>query len=229
MATIQKIILVIEDEIPIREMLQFILAQAGFTVKEASDGKQAMHFLAEQIPDLILLDWMLPGMSGIEIARQLKKNQRTTNIPLILLTARASEDNKVKGLETGADDYITKPFSPRELIARIQAVLRRTSPTAEYLEANGLRIDLAAHRVSLQGKFIQIGPKEYQLLHFFMCHPQRVYSREQLLNRVWKNPLEIDERSVDVCIRRLRKALSPTHQHLIETVRGSGYRFATSK
>ena len=224
-----KFILIIEDEAPIREMLRFILTQAGFAVLEAEDGKKAMHLLASQIPDLILLDWMLPGMSGIDIARSLKSDQRTADIPLIMLTARAAEDNKIKGLEIGADDYIVKPFSPRELIARINAVLRRVFPASECLENKGLRLELTTQRVTIDSVLVKIGNKEYRLLRFLMSHPGRVYNRMQLLDRVWNGETDIDERSVDVCVRRIRKALGPQYQQLIETVHGTGYRYAQGK
>jgi two-component system phosphate regulon response regulator PhoB len=220
----KKTILIIEDEAPIREMLRFILTQADFIVTEAEDNKQAMAYLFAKRPDLILLDWMLPGVSGIEIARHLKKDQRTKDIPLIMLTARATEDNKVKGLEVGADDYIVKPFSPRELVARINAVFRRLSPSAEQLTIAGLRLDPESQRLFIEEAEIKIGTRDYQLLYFLMGHPGRVYTRAQLLDRVWQTNEDLDERAVDACIRRLRKALGAVYQQIIETVHGTGYR-----
>lgn len=225
-----KRILIIEDEQPIREMICFALENAGFEIHEAADARQAQVMIAEALPDLILLDWMLPGVSGIEYARRLKKEDLTKEIPIIMLTARTEEEDKVQGLESGADDYVTKPFSPRELVARIKAVLRRGGPPAEdeILKANELSLDTASHRVSVGDKSLEIGPTEYRLLEFFMSHPERVYSRGQLLDRVWGSNVYVEERTVDVHIRRLRKLLEPHgHDALIQTVRGSGYRFST--
>ncbi len=225
-----KCILIVEDEQPIREMVMFALAGAGFEVREAADSRQAQGIIAERLPDLVLLDWMLPGLSGIDFARRLKKEDLTRELPVIMLTARAEEEDTIQGLESGADDYITKPFSPRELVARIRAVLRRGGPAAEneILSANGLSLDLASHRVSAGETLLEVGPTEYRLLEFFMSHPERVYSRSQLLDRVWGSNVYVEERTVDVHIRRLRKALEPHgHDALIQTVRGSGYRFST--
>ena len=225
-----KRILVVEDEQPIREMVIFALANAGYEAQEAADARQAQTVIAERLPDLILLDWMLPGVSGIDFARRLKKEELTRELPIIMLTARAEEEDKVHGLESGADDYITKPFSPRELVARIRAVLRRGGPAAddEILRANNLSLDLASHRVSVGDTLLEMGPTEYRLLEFFMAHPERVYSRGQLLDRVWGGAVYVEERTVDVHIRRLRKALEPHgHDALIQTVRGAGYRFST--
>jgi len=225
-----KRVLIIEDEQPIREMICFALENAGFEIQEAADARQAQVVIAEALPDLILLDWMLPGVSGIEYARRLKKEDLTKEIPIIMLTARTEEEDKVQGLESGADDYVTKPFSPRELVARIKAVLRRGGPPAEdeILKANELLLDTASHRVSVGDKSLEIGPTEYRLLEFFMSHPERVYSRGQLLDRVWGSNVYVEERTVDVHIRRLRKVLeSHGHDALIQTVRGSGYRFST--
>lgn len=225
-----KRILIIEDEQPIREMICFALENAGFEIQQAADVRQAQLMIAEALPDLILLDWMLPGISGIDYARRLKKEDLTREIPIIMLTARTEEEHKVQGLESGADDYVTKPFSPRELAARIKAVLRRGGPPAEdeILKANELLLDTASHRVSVGATMLEIGPTEYRLLEFFMSHPERVYSRGQLLDRVWGSNVYVEERTVDVHIRRLRKALEP-HEHdaLIQTVRGAGYRFST--
>ncbi len=225
-----KCILIVEDEQPIREMVMFALAGAGYEVREAADSRQAQGIIAERLPDLVLLDWMLPGISGIDFARRLKKEELTRDLPVIMLTARAEEEDTIQGLESGADDYITKPFSPRELVARIRAVLRRGGPAAEneILSANGLSLDLASHRVSAGETLLEMGPTEYRLLEFFMSHPERVYSRSQLLDRVWGSNVYVEERTVDVHIRRLRKALEPHgHDALIQTVRGAGYRFST--
>ncbi len=225
-----KRILIVEDEQPIREMIGFALGSMGYEIDEAGDSRQAQTAIANQRPDLILLDWMLPGVSGIDLARRLKKEELTREIPIIMLTARAEEEDKVHGLESGADDYITKPFSPRELVARIKAVLRRGGPAGEdeMLSANGLNLDTASHRVTSNGANVEIGPTEYRLLEFFMSHPERVYSRSQLLDRVWGSNVYVEERTVDVHIRRLRKALEPYgHEGMIQTVRGAGYRFST--
>ncbi len=225
-----KRILIVEDEQPIREMVMFALAGAGYDVREAADAREAQARIAERLPDLILLDWMLPGISGIDFARRLKRDELTRDLPVIMLTARAEEEDKVQGLESGSDDYITKPFSPRELVARIRAVMRRGGPGAEdeILRANSLSLDLASHRVSAGEALLDIGPTEYRLLEFFMSHPERVYSRNQLLDRVWGSNVYVEERTVDVHIRRLRKVLEPHgHDALIQTVRGAGYRFST--
>ena len=225
-----KRILIVEDEQPIREMVVFALAGAGYEMREAADARQAQASIAECLPDLVLLDWMLPGISGIDFARRLKRDDLTRELPVIMLTARAEEEDKVQGLESGADDYITKPFSPRELVARIRAVLRRGGPAAEdeILRASGLSLDLASHRVSAGETLLEMGPTEYRLLEFFMSHPERVYSRGQLLDRVWGSNVYVEERTVDVHIRRLRKALEPHgYDALIQTVRGAGYRFST--
>lgn len=225
-----KRILIVEDEQPIREMVMFALAGAGYEVREAADAREAQASIAERLPDLILLDWMLPGISGIDFARRLKRDELTRELPVIMLTARAEEEDKVQGLESGSDDYITKPFSPRELVARIRAVMRRGGPGAEdeILRANGLSLDLASHRVSADETLLDIGPTEYRLLEFFMSHPERVYSRGQLLDRVWGSNVYVEERTVDVHIRRLRKVLEPhSYDTLIQTVRGAGYRFST--
>ena len=227
-----KNILIVEDEAPIREMVGFAVGNAGFEISEAGDAHQAQVAIADQRPDLILLDWMLPGMSGIELARRLKRGDATRDVPIILLTARGEEESKVKGLEAGADDYVVKPFSPRELVARIKAVLRRVSPDgeAERLEVNGLTLDAAGHRVVADGNEVHLGPTEYRLLQFFMTHPERVYSRGQLLDRVWGGNVYIEERTVDVHIRRLRKALAPfDYDRFVQTVRGSGYRFSPNE
>ena len=223
-------ILIVEDEQAIREMVMFALASAGYEAQEAADARQAELLLNSRLPDLLLLDWMLPGISGIEYARRLKKAELTRELPIIMLTARTEEEDKIQGLESGADDYITKPFSPRELVARIRAVLRRGGPAMEdeILRAGELALDLASHRVSIGDTALEMGPTEYRLLEFFMGHPERVYSRSQLLDRVWGSNVYVEERTVDVHIRRLRKALEPHgHEALIQTVRGAGYRFST--
>ena len=225
-----KRILLVEDEAAIREMLVMALERAGFAVVEAANSQQAQDALAEQLPDLILLDWMLPGTSGIELAHRWKKQELTREIPIIMLTARSEEDDRVRGFDVGADDYVTKPFSPRELIARIKAVLRRTvgHGEEEALEVNGLVLDPVSHRVTINGRKVDIGPTEYRLLYFFMSHPERVYSRSQLLDHVWGGNVYIEERTIDVHIRRLRKVLTGEgHDALIQTVRGSGYRFSS--
>ena len=223
-------ILLVEDESAIREMLRIPLEKSGFTMEEAADISQAQTIIFNQLPDLILLDWMLPGVSGIDFARQLKKDPRTQQVPIIILTARGEETDKIRGLEAGADDYVTKPFSPRELIARIRAVLRRVQShhTNEQIIIQDLYLDPAEHRVMVGDKEVQIGPTEFRLLHFFMRHPERVYSRNQVLDQVWGNNVYIEERTVDVHIRRLRKALAQHgYDHLVQTVRGVGYRFST--
>lgn len=222
-------LLIVEDEAAIRDMLAFSLEQAGFNLLMAQDTLQADRRLADVRPDLILLDWMLPGESGVEFAKRLKNEEQTSDIPVIMLTARGEEDDKIRGLEVGADDYVTKPFSPRELIARIKAVLRRVSPASieENLEFNGLIMDNQAHRVSIHGNSVDVGPTEFRLLSFLMTHPERVYSRGQLLDRVWGNNVYVEERTVDVHIRRLRKVLEKTgHDLYVQTVRGVGYRFS---
>lgn len=223
-------ILIVEDEPAIREMVALALGNAGLDARGAADAAGAQAMIADQLPDLILLDWMLPGMSGIELARRLKKDELTREVPIIMLTARGEEEDKVRALDVGADDYVTKPFSPRELIARIKAVLRRASPHAAgaCIEVEGLVLDPDSHRVTIMGQGVEVGPTEFRLLHFFMTHPDRVYSRTQLLDRVWGSNVYVEERTVDVHIRRLRKALSPSgHDRLVQTVRSAGYRFST--
>ena len=223
-------VLVVEDETPIREMLCFVLEQNGFEPIEAADFAQGVAQVVEPFPDLILLDWMLPGGSGIQFIKQMKQDELTRQIPIIMLTARGEEEDKVRGLEVGADDYITKPFSPKELTARLKAVIRRAVSTAteEVIEVQGLKLDPVSHRVTVTEQALDLGPTEFRLLHFFMTHPERVYSREQLLNNVWGTNVYVEDRTVDVHIRRLRKAVSLAgHDELIQTVRGSGYRFST--
>lgn len=223
-------LLVVEDEQPIRDMLRMALCREGFEVDTAADSAQAYEALNQQAPDLILLDWMLPDVSGLDIAKRVKRDKLTQDIPIIMLTAKGEEEDKIRGLETGADDYVTKPFSPKELIARIKAVLRRASPTAsdKVIEYNGLKLDPNSHRVTSNEETIDLGPTEFRLLHFFMSRPERVYSRSQLLDNVWGTNVFVEERTVDVHIRRLRKALSVNgHEEFVQTVRGAGYRFST--
>jgi two-component system phosphate regulon response regulator PhoB len=221
-------VLIVDDEPDIREVIRFALEKAGFRVLEAGHADDARRLIAEQ-PDIILLDWMLPGRSGLELAAQLKQNPKTRAMPIIMVSARGEEEDRVRGLDTGADDYISKPFSPREMVARVNAVLRRSRPedTADAIEIGGLRIDNISHRVSADGTVIEIAPTEYRLLHFFMTHADRAFSRSQLLDQVWGNHVYVEERTVDVHVRRLRKALEETgHEHLLQTVRGVGYRFS---
>jgi two-component system phosphate regulon response regulator PhoB len=223
-------ILIIEDESPILELLALNISQAGYNPLRAISAEHAEKLINEALPDLILLDWMLPGMSGIEFAKKLRSNAFTKAIPIIMLTARSDEVDKVKGFEVGADDYITKPFSPRELNARIKAVLRRKAPelTEDRLKINGLDLDPVSHRVTGNNKPLEMGPTEFRLLHFFMCNPERVFSRSQLLDKVWGSQIFIEDRTVDVHIKRLRNILSQSqHDNLIQTVRGSGYRLST--
>lgn len=224
-----KRILVVEDESPIRDMIKFVLEQSDYDVTEAEDYEVALQKVKEPYPDLILLDWMLPGGSGVQLAKKLKQHEHTRDIPVIMLTARGEEEDKVRGLEAGADDYVTKPFSPKELVARIKAVMRRSSPTSgdEPINVNGLVLDPVSHRVSSNEDNLKLGPTEFKLLHFFMTHIDRVYSREQLLDHVWGTNVYVEDRTVDVHIRRLRKAISGNgHEHMIQTVRGAGYRFS---
>ncbi|GAB1265619.1 phosphate regulon transcriptional regulator PhoB [Aurantivibrio infirmus] len=225
-----KTILIVDDETAIRDMLRIALEMADYNCLEASNAQDAHSIIVDSLPDLILLDWMLPHTSGIELARRLKREEVTAKIPIIMLTAKGEEDNKIQGLEVGADDYITKPFSPRELVARLKAVLRRAGgqEESEPLQVNGLCLDPASHRVSIHSHPIQIGPTEYRLLEFFLTHQERVYTRSQLLDHVWGGNVYVEERTVDVHIRRLRKALAlDGHERYIQTVRGAGYRFST--
>lgn len=222
-------ILIVEDEPAIREMVAMALERADFSVVQAGNASEAEQRLADRLPDLIVMDWMMPGVSGIELARRLRRDDYTKQVPIIMLTARSEEDDLVRGFDSGADDYLTKPFSPRELIARIRAVLRRATPAGEagMLEAGTLRLDLGSHRVTAGGDAIEMGPTEFKLLHFFMSHPERVYSRGQLLDMVWGRGAYVEERTIDVHIRRLRKALeSSGHDSYVQTVRGTGYRFS---
>lgn len=224
-----KTVLIVDDEAAIREMVSVALEMADFNCLEAADALEAHTMIVDKRPDLVLLDWMLPGTTGIELARRLKKEEITADIPIIMLTARVEEDNKIRGLEVGADDYITKPFSPRELIARMNAVLRRTTPSGvdTPVEVSGLVLDPVGHRVTTDDGALTMGPAEYRLLQFFMTHQERVYTRSQLLDKVWGGNVYVEERTVDVHVRRLRKALGEKYDYLIQTVRGTGYRFSS--
>ena len=224
-----KLILIVEDEPAIRQMIAFGLRRGGFEVREAIDYRQAREALADQRPDLVLIDWMLPDMSGLELTRTLKRDRETRELPVIMLTARAEEGDKVTGLESGADDYVTKPFSPRELIARINAVLRRTGASGldHVVEFEALKLDQQGQRITVEGQTVPLGPTEYRMLEFFMTHPERVFSRDQLLDRLWGGNVYVEERTIDVHVRRLRKALEKFGlDRLVQTVRGSGYRFS---
>jgi len=224
-------ILVVEDEPAIQELIAYNLKQAGHQPLRADNAEQAMNLVQNTLPDLVLLDWMLPGQSGIDFARRLRNDKRTRTVPIIMLTARSDEQDKLTGLDSGADDYITKPFSPRELNARIKAVLRRRAPqmTDDVVHLGGLKLDPASHRISGNGEPVVLGPTEFRLLHFLMTHPERVHSRTQLLDQVWGDHVFVEERTVDVHIRRLRKALEPTRlDGLVQTVRGTGYRFSAT-
>ena len=225
-------ILVVEDEPAIQELISYSLRQAKHTVSSTKNAEEAMKIINDTLPDLVLLDWMLPGMSGADFARMLRRATRTKDIPIIMLTARADESDKVSGLESGADDYITKPFSPRELLARIKAVLRRRAPEAadDVVEIGGLRLDSATHRVTANETEVVLGPTEFRLLHYLMTHSERVHSRSQLLDQVWGDHVFVEDRTVDVHIRRLRKALENVDKDgLVQTVRGSGYRLSAGQ
>lgn len=222
-------VLIVDDEAPIREMIRFSLERADMRVTEAGDAHAAHISIAEDPPDLMLLDWMLPGVSGAEFTRELKREDLTRELPIIMVTARVEEADRVRGLESGCDDYVVKPFSSSELTARVRAVLRRTQTTGSVpvLEAGALQLDTASERVTVEHKPVDLGPTEFRLLRFFMNHAERVYSREQLLDRVWGRSVYLEERTVDVHVRRLRKALAPFGcDQFIQTVRGSGYRFS---
>lgn len=223
-----KQVLIVDDEAPIREMIAVALEMAGYQCSEADNAQTAHAMIVDQQPDMILLDWMMPNMSGIELARRLRKDETTAAIPIIMLTAKGEEENKIKGLEAGVDDYITKPFSPRELVARLKAVLRRATPKGveDPVSVDGLMLDPVSHRVTSNNKPIDLGPTEFRLLQFFMTHQDRAYSRGQLLDMVWGGNVYVEERTVDVHIRRLRKALGKQHDYLVQTVRGTGYRFS---
>ena len=225
-------ILIVEDEESILELIAINLHQSGFKPIRSLNAESADKLIHEAIPDLIILDWMLPGMSGIGCAKRLKSNSLTKKIPIIMLTAKSEEENMILGLNSGADDYLTKPFSPRELVARIKAVLRRKAPDLieEPIEINGLHLDPTNHCVRSNNNSIRIGPTEFKLLHFFMKNPERLFSRDHILDKVWGNKVEIDDRTVDVHIKRLRSSLSTEgKQKLIQTVRGMGYRFSENQ
>jgi two-component system phosphate regulon response regulator PhoB len=228
---VEQRVLVVEDETAIRDMIAFALKRASLVPMLAEDARTAQHLIAERLPDLVLLDWMLPGTSGLEFARRLRREELTREIPIIMLTARGEEDDRVMGLDAGIDDYIVKPFSTRELVARIRAVLRRTQPhgDGQTISLGGLTLDTLSHRVFANDRPVQLGPTEYRLLAFFMTHPERVYTRSQLLDNVWGSGVYVEERTVDVHIRRLRKSLEPCAlEEYIQTVRGAGYRFSTT-
>ena len=227
----QKRILIVDDEPAIRDMVAFALRKGDFEPAHAGDASEAQSAIADRVPDLILLDWMLPGTSGLELARRWRREALTREVPIIMLTARGEENDRVGGLEAGVDDYVVKPFSARELLARIRAVMRRSRGEDEEgnVSVGGLRIDGAAHRVFANGEPLNIGPTEYRLLHFFMTHPERVYSRAQLLDHVWGGSVYVEERTVDVHIRRLRRTLEPSGlDGMVQTVRGAGYRFSAA-
>ena len=221
-------VLLVEDEPEIREMLSFALDRAGYRTIEAGTAEEALRKLDGPLPNLLIIDWMLPGMSGIELARRLRHEELTSELPLIMLTARGEESDKLKSFDSGVDDYITKPFSPRELIARVKALLRRTGvPVNGRLEAHGIELDTQSHRLSINGQAAHLGPTEFRLLEFLMRHPDRAFDRTQLLDRVWGRSVYVEERTVDVHILRLRKALAPHGlEKLVQTVRGIGYRFS---
>lgn len=223
-----KNILIVDDEAPIRQMIAVALEMAGFNCLEADSAQLAHQMIIDNKPDMVLLDWMMPKVSGIEFARRLRNDAQTADIAIIMLTAKDCEDHKVHGLEAGIDDYITKPFSPRELVARLKSVLRRVTPKGvdQMVEVDSLILDPVSHRASADGDSLDLGPTEYRLLQFFMTHQDRAYSRAQLLDMVWGGNVYVEERTVDVHIRRLRKALGKRHEYLVQTVRGTGYRFS---
>ena len=223
-------ILLVDDEAAIRDMLSIALEAADYNVLQAENAQQAHASIIDRQPDLILLDWMMPGTTGLELLRRLKRDELTEKIPVIMLTAKAEEDSKISGLDAGADDYIPKPFSPRELISRVKAVMRRIGreELKDVINVGEMHFDPQSHRVSISGEYINLGPTEYRLLQFFLTHQERVYSRDQILDYVWGGNVYFDERTVDVHIRRLRKAISVAgHENYVQTVRGSGYRFST--
>lgn len=225
------VVLVVEDEPSIQELIAVNLERHGHSVLRVATAKEAYEAVADALPDLILLDWMLPDSAGPAVAKRLRSEARTRDIPIIMLTARAGEDDKVSGLQSGVDDYVTKPFSPRELQARIEAVLRRRAPqlSKEAVEVEGLVLNPATRTVMGGKHALKMGPTEFELLHFFMTHPDRVYGRSQILDQVWGDHVFLEDRTVDVHIRRLREALAPSgHDRLVETVRGAGYRFRSA-
>jgi two-component system, OmpR family, phosphate regulon response regulator PhoB len=226
----EQTILIIDDESAIRDMVGIALEAAGFRCIEAANARDGHAKIIDESPALVLLDWMMPQTSGVELLRRLRRDELTEKLPVIMLTAKSDEDNMVQGLDAGADDYVTKPFSPRELIARTKAVLRRKTPQIpeEIIQVDGMIYDPISHHVTIGGQTVAMGPTEFRLLGFFLTHQDRVYSRDQILDHVWGGNVYMDERTVDVHIRRLRKALSiDGHEQLIQTVRGTGYRFST--
>jgi len=229
---VQKRILIVDDEPAIRDMVAFALRKGEYEPVHAGDAREAASAISERVPDLILLDWMLPGSSGLELARRWRRDELTRDVPIIMLTARGEENDRVSGLESGVDDYVVKPFSARELLARIKAVLRRSRDDEDdgSVTVGSIRIDGAAHRVFASENPLHVGPTEYRLLHFFMTHADRVYTRTQLLDHIWGGNVYVEERTVDVHIRRLRKALEPFKlEEMVQTVRGSGYRFSAAR
>ena len=223
------VVLVIEDEQEVREMLSFSLSRSGFDVWEAASAEEALRRLEGPLPSLVIIDWMLPGMSGVDLARRLRRDEQTASLPIIMLTARGEQSDKLKSFDSGVDDYITKPFSPRELVARMRALLRRSgTPEDGVLKSGALRLDLNAHKLSVEGETVKIGPTEFRLLELFMRNPNRAFGRAQLLDRVWGRSIYVEERTVDVHVLRLRKTLKPHGLHkLVQTVRGLGYRFSS--
>ncbi|MFK7913753.1 MAG: phosphate regulon transcriptional regulator PhoB [Pseudomonadales bacterium] len=223
-------ILIVEDDQEIRDLLNFTLARAGYEVLEADTGEQALQRLDQRLPALIITDWMLPGISGVELIARLRRDPITADLPLLMLTARGEEADKLRSFDTGVDDYLTKPFSPRELLARVKALIRRSgAPDDGVIEHQGLRLELRSHRLLIDGTEVHLGPTEFRLLEQLMSHPERAFDRAALLDRVWGRGVYVDERTVDVHVLRLRRALKPHHkEHLIETVRGVGYRFKTA-
>ena len=222
-------LLLVEDDPALSELLEYRFTNEGYNVRTTSDGDEALLLASEDVPDLVILDWMIEGTSGIEVCRRLRRDKDTAHVPIIMLTAREAEDDRIRGLDTGADDYLTKPFSPRELLARVAAVMRRIRPAlaGESIEVGDILLDPVAHKVTRRGRTLQLGPTEYRLLKFFMESPGRVFSRGQLLDGVWGTESEIELRTVDVHIRRLRKAISVAgHDNYVQTVRGAGYRFS---
>lgn len=229
----EKTILIVDDEAAIRDMVRMSLEMAGFECLEAADAQEAHTTIVDDKPDLVLLDWMLPGASGVELLRRLKRDEATSEVPVIMVTAKTEEDNKIQGLDVGADDYITKPFAPREMLSRIKAVLRRSGHFEQDkpIEVKDLKLDPSSHRVYIAMQPVEMGPTEYRLLKFFMTHQERAYSRSQLLDHVWGGNVYVEERTVDVHIRRLRKALCADegdYSDLVQTVRGTGYRFSAA-
>jgi two-component system phosphate regulon response regulator PhoB len=229
-ATAGPLVLIVEDEAPLATLLRYNLEKQGFRVEEAGDGQEALNLIAETTPDLVLLDWMLPTLSGIEVCRQIRRRHETRSLPVIMVTARAEDQDAIRGLNIGADDYITKPFSMEALLARVRALLRRTRtmPAKGNLEFHDIAMDLATHRVTRNGRAVHLGPTEFRLLEFFMRHPRRVFQREELLDAVWGKDIHVEPRTVDVHIRRLRKAINGANEiDIVRTVRAAGYALDT--